>query len=269
MISGKKYYWLKLQRDFFKRHDIQIIEDMPNGKDYILFYLKLLCESIDHNGSLRFNEEIPYNEQMLSTITHTNVDIVRSAIAVFTKLKMMELLDDGTYFLKEVNKMLGSESYWAGQKRLQREKTQKEEEDWTNIGQCPTCPSKSIEKELEIDKKIDKENKKESGFVKPTIEEVRQYCKEQNNGVDADMWWNFYESKGWFIGKNKMKSWHSAIATWVRTNNNKPKTQVKTKATPDWYDNYAKEQQKNKEEEKQSNNNPENIEELEEFFKAK
>ena len=60
---AEKFYWLKLDRDFFKRHDIKIIEAMPNGKDYILFYLKLLCESIDHDGSLRFNENIPYSEQ--------------------------------------------------------------------------------------------------------------------------------------------------------------------------------------------------------------
>ena len=58
-MAEQKYYWLKLKRDFFKRHDIRIIEAMPNGKDYILFYLKLLCESVDHEGNLRFSEQIP------------------------------------------------------------------------------------------------------------------------------------------------------------------------------------------------------------------
>ena len=79
MAEGR-YYWIKLKRDFFKRHDIRIIEEMQNGKDYILFYLKLLCESVDHDGNLRFSEQIPYSEQMLSVITNTNLDIVRSAI---------------------------------------------------------------------------------------------------------------------------------------------------------------------------------------------
>ena len=55
---AERYYWLKLKRDFFKRHDIKIVEQMPNGKDYILFYLKLLCESVDHEGNLRFSDEI-------------------------------------------------------------------------------------------------------------------------------------------------------------------------------------------------------------------
>ena len=107
---GNRFYWLKLKRDFFKRHDIQIIESMSNGKDYVLFYLKLLCESLDHEGSLRFSDTIPYNEEMLATITRTNIDTVRSAMKVFVSLGMIELLDDQTIYMSEVEKMIGSES---------------------------------------------------------------------------------------------------------------------------------------------------------------
>ena len=104
MTKKKNYYWLRLKKDFFKRHDIQIIESMPNGKDYILFYLKLLVESVDHEGNLRFNDTIPYNENMLATITNTNVDIVRSAMKVFTDLKMIEVLGDETIYMSEVDR---------------------------------------------------------------------------------------------------------------------------------------------------------------------
>lgn len=103
-----KYYWLKLKKDFFKRHDIRIIEAMPNGKDYILFYLKLLVESVDHEGNLRFSDTIPYNAEMLSVITNTNIDIVKSALTVFTELKMIDVLDDSTIYMNEVSKMIGS-----------------------------------------------------------------------------------------------------------------------------------------------------------------
>ena len=115
--KDRRYYWLKLKRDFFKRHDIRIIEGLPNGKEYILFYLKLLCESVDHDGNLRFSDQIPYNEEMLSTITNTNVDIVRNAVQIFSELKMMEIMDDGTYFMSQVDDMIGSETYWARKKR--------------------------------------------------------------------------------------------------------------------------------------------------------
>lgn len=121
-MSDKKYYWLKLKKDFFKRHDIQIIESMPNGKDYILFYLKLLVESVDHDGELRFNDTVPYNEDMLSTITNTNIDVVRSAMKVFTELKMIDLMEDKTIYMNEVNKMMGTETYWAEQKEKAKAK---------------------------------------------------------------------------------------------------------------------------------------------------
>ena len=117
MAEVQKYYWLKLKRDFFKRHDIRIIEEMPNGKDYVLFYLKLLLESIDHEGSLRFSDTIPYNEQMLSVVTNTNIDIVRSAMKLFVELNMMSVCDDQTIYMTEVEKLIGSESKWAEYKR--------------------------------------------------------------------------------------------------------------------------------------------------------
>ena len=146
-MSDKKYYWLRLKKDFFKRHDIQIIESMQNGKDYVLFYLKLLLESIDHSGELRFSDTIPYNESMLATITNTNIDIVKSAMKVLLDLKMIEILDDATIFVNETNKMIGSETYWAEQKRKSR-----------TIGQCPiivqplsNVSNQEIEIEIEID----------------------------------------------------------------------------------------------------------------------
>jgi len=121
MPTEKRYYWLKLKRDFFKRHDIEIVEAMPNGKDYVLFYLKLLIESIDHEGTLRFSDTIPYDEQMISVITRTNIDIVRSAMKIFEHLNLVEIMDDKTIYLKEAAKLLGCESYSAERMRNYRE----------------------------------------------------------------------------------------------------------------------------------------------------
>jgi hypothetical protein len=55
---------------------------------------------------------------------------------------------------------------------------------------------------------------KPTGFQPPTLDEVKDYCKERDNSVNPDKWYNFYESKGWMIGKNKMKSWKAAVRTW-------------------------------------------------------
>lgn len=168
---SSKFYWLKLKRDFFKRHDIRIIESMPNGKDYILFYLKLLCESVDHDGNLRFSEEIPYNEDMLATITNTNVDIVRSAIKVFSSLQMMDILDDGTYFMNEVNRMIGSAVDNDGANRVRRFREKQKRETLPAVtgalqNVTPTVTkdneSKSIELDIELDIEKEKEKKKEN-----------------------------------------------------------------------------------------------------------
>ena len=160
---SNRYYWLKLKRDFFKRHDIQIIEAMPNGKDYILFYLKLLCESVDHEGNLRFSDEIPYNEDMLATITRTDIDVVRSAVKIFTGLKMMEVMDDGTFYMSEVNKMLGSETTWAEKKRRQRLK--QNEQKMLESGQCPEPVPEESDKSKRESKSKNKENTKKKDDI--------------------------------------------------------------------------------------------------------
>ena len=122
MSDTKKYYWLKLKRDFFKRHDITVIESMQNGDKYLLFYMKLLVEGIDHEGALRFSDTVPYNDAMLAAITRTDIDIVRSAVKIFQEFGMMDIYDDGTLYMKQVETMIGDETEWAKKKREYKER---------------------------------------------------------------------------------------------------------------------------------------------------
>ena len=55
-------------------------------------------------------------------------------------------------------------------------------------------------------------------FVKPTVEEVRNYCLERKNNVNPEKFIDFYEAKDWYIGKNKMKDWKAAVRTWEGRN---------------------------------------------------
>ena len=232
-----RYYWLKLKRDFFKRHDIRIIEDLPNGKDYILFYLKLLCESVDHEGKLRFSESIPYSDTMLSTITNTNIDVVRSAIKAFTELDMMEILDDGTFYMREVEKMIGSgaDNDNANRQRRFREAQKAKAlevrydpvtKSNADVTECVTkdnesksknkSKNKSIEKEIDID--IEKDSSSGTTttkrFVKPTLEEVKAYVAERGNRISADQFHAYYEANGWQVGRRSMKDWKAAVRYW-------------------------------------------------------
>ena len=51
---------------------------------------------------------------------------------------------------------------------------------------------------------------------KPSVQEIKDYCLERNNGIDAEQFFDFYESKNWFVGKNKMKNWRAAVRTWEK-----------------------------------------------------
>lgn len=68
-------------------------------------------------------------------------------------------------------------------------------------------PNKNVKNEQNVKK-----------FIKPTIDEVQAYCVERNNGIDAQRFVDFYESKGWMVGRSKMKDWKAAIRTWEQNN---------------------------------------------------
>ena len=67
-----------------------------------------------------------------------------------------------------------------------------------------------------------KEKSPTSRFNPPTLEEVRAYCNERNNLVDPEKWFDFYQAKGWMVGKNKMKDWKAAVRTWEKEAGFKP-----------------------------------------------
>ena len=216
-MGEKKYFWLKLKRDFFKRHDIRIIEEMPNGKEYILFYLKLLLESIDHEGTLRFSDTIPYNEQMLSVITNTNVDIVRSAMKIFSNLNMVEILADETIYMAEVEKLIGSETKWAEKKRIQRERD--------NVpllsSKCPTEIDIELQKEKDIrDNNIIADGKKHKYgehknvlLTDAELEKLKDKFPDYQERIER-------LSEGIALKGYKYKSHYLAILNWAR--NDKP-----------------------------------------------
>lgn len=235
MAESEKFYWLRLKRDFFKRHDITLVEAMENGKDYVLFYLKLLCESIDHNGNLRFSETIPYNEKMLSVITNTNIDIVKSAIQVFQELNMIEILDDGTLYMQEITTMIGSETKWAEKKREYRKAIK---------GQCPhdvltmSDKRKSIEKdkekekeketEIEKEKKLKKKAYGEYSNVKLTDDEYNRLCNDygqEQTRKAIDFLDSYIKEKGY-----KTKDHNLTLRRWVfkAVNENNPVDEKKT-----------------------------------------
>ena len=160
-MDGKKYYWLKLPKDFFKRHDITYIKSLPDGHKIALFYLELMAESVDHDGELRFSESIPYSNSMLASVTNTAADVVETSMDVLKDLGLVDVKEDGTIVLPKVVKMIGSASDTDGARRVRRyrEKQQSLQNvtpPLQNVTDTVTKDNESKSKELEIEKEIDK-----------------------------------------------------------------------------------------------------------------
>ena len=108
------------------------------------------------------------------------------------------------------------------ERRLRRQKAgsmggkQKSSNAKAKLKQC------SSYKDKDNDKEKDKNKIKRGVFVNPTKSEIQEHCKENGYNVNAETFFNHYESNGWKIGKNKMVSWKSALSNWNTRNKQSP-----------------------------------------------
>ena len=152
----ERYFWLKLHCDFFKRHDIRVLEKKQNGKELVLLFLKLMTESLDHEGVLRFSEDLPYTEEMLACVTDTDPEVLRAGIQSFQELGMLQVQEDGTILIPVVERLVGSETH---QNRRKREAMQRKADENPDLF-LSTCgvkltPEKEIESETNIETDTD------------------------------------------------------------------------------------------------------------------
>ena len=78
--------------------------------------------------------------------------------------------------------------------------------------------TKNADIDIDIDIDIDKDIKVNKGFVKPSIVEIKTYMIEIGMTDVSEKWFDYYESNGWLVGKNKMKNWKAAVRTWKNNN---------------------------------------------------
>ena len=216
--ENKTLYFLKLQANHFQRKEVRILEGMSNGALYSLFYLKLCLESLADNGYLRLSEEIPYNPEMLAAMTNTNTDIVRGALSACEALGLIQVLEDQTIYVKEVEALTGQIADNPNAERQRRfkarQKAKKENLESQEIGKIESVtksnaevtPSvtenneeyryidtKSIRKEREKEREkkpvanapdnihTEKKKQKKESFEIPSFEEVKKYIHERGD----------------------------------------------------------------------------------------
>ena len=164
-----KYYWLKLPRDFFKRHDMIILESMENGWIYEMIFVKLLAESIDHDGELRFSSSIPYNSKMLASICRTDEETMKAALTVFQSLGLIQIDKKKTLSIPIAIKMIGSAEDNDAANRQRRCRAKKRE----NESSCDMVVTKchtDVTQKCDTDVTKDHESKRKSKSKNKSIE---------------------------------------------------------------------------------------------------
>ena len=174
MSDNKRYYWLKLDENFFEDDTIAWLEEQENGKDYVIFYLKLALKSLKDDGQLiRYVGEtlIPYDVKALAKLTNTSPDTVAVSMKTFLEIGLVSQLESGEIYLNQIEEMVGSETDVAKRVRKHRAKKalgggEKQELLQGNTDETKSNTEKEkekeIEKELDIDKEIDSNNSQQS-----------------------------------------------------------------------------------------------------------
>lgn len=227
MSEPKRYFWLKLHKDFFQRKEIKRLRKIAGGDTYTIIYLKMLLRSIMSGGKLYFDGLEDDFASELALDLDEKEENVQITIQYLLKSGLLEMCSDEEYYLPDTKDSTGCETAVASRVRKHREK-QKALQCNTDVTQVKHLCNGEIEKELEIELEIELDTKanksptKAKRFVKPTLSEIEQYCIERNNNVDAQHFYDHYESNGWKVGKNSMKDWKAAVRTWEKNNYNKP-----------------------------------------------
>lgn len=111
----------------------------------------------------------------------------------------------------------------ARSKAAKASKSSKCEQKQQMQANAANADKSSKDKDKDKDKDDDKKGNgaREARFTPPSIEEVAAYCQERGNGVDAARFVDFYSSKGWMVGKSRMKDWRAAVRNWERSSDAK------------------------------------------------
>lgn len=235
MSDNKKYYYLRLKDNFFDSDELKILESMKDGYLYSNILLKLYLRSLKNDGKLVVNERIPYNAEMLASVTGHQVGTIKQALSMFKELGLIEVLENGAIYMLDIQNFIGKGSTEADRQRLydrriSEERKQNKLTQSRNLEEICNKSTPEIEIELEKDIEIEKEihssakstTTKRKRFEKPTLSQITQYCLERNNNVNAEQFYDYYESNGWKVGKNAMKDWKACVRTWERNGYDRP-----------------------------------------------
>lgn len=251
--TAREVKWIQLSLDVFNNKKIRAIEKMPEGDTMIVIWFKLLvlAGQINDGGCVYFTRDIPYTDQLLSVQFDRPITTIQLALSTFQKFGMINIVDDlilvsnwtkyqNEKWLEESRKEKERERQkrWYDKRKLLSGQEnaenltlgntlEKREDNVESLFLSPPSYSDNQspkETDMGSGEKEKKPKRASRVFVKPTVEEISAYCKERNNDISPEAFYDKYESIGW-VDKNgnPMKDWKATIRTWERWRKENPK----------------------------------------------
>ena len=174
MAEGqKRYYWLKLQNDFFSRKEIKRLRRIAGGDTLTIIYLKMLCRSLKDNGKLYYDGLDNDFVSELAMDIDEDTENVQITVNYLIKTGLLEQIDEVEYTLKDAESNTGTETAVAARVRKHRER-QKALQCNANVTVVKQLGNVEIEKEKdkEIDKEKEEEKEEEKKEERPSSSEI-------------------------------------------------------------------------------------------------
>ncbi len=183
---NKRYYWLKLQKDFFKSKAMKKLRKIAGGETYTIIYLKLQLLSLENEGFLYFdNVEESFIEELALEIDE-QVDNVKVTLLYIRKVGLIEEINEETIKMIEVIKNTGSETQSTRRSQLSRSKAL----------QCNTNATKcNTEKELEIEEELEREKELNINTAEKSAKLAKKEQLKKELEESFTRFWNNYDKK--------------------------------------------------------------------------
>lgn len=253
MSEERTLWFLMLEKEFLNRRAFKLLEGMPNGYAYEIFYMKLMLESLATNGIFYNTEEIPMDAPALAAITNMNVDVVRCALPILVKLGLIEIMEDLSLYVVDVPKMTGqkSGSPEAIRQRLCRERKKEKAKkeslecyDTRKIGSVTECHddvtepcdtsvtnchdiniynynntksntnTDNLESNLELSKEEEEKNISIIVNHAPAREEVERFISDKCPHVSPNGFYNYYQKLDWCQNGEPIHDWRLVALKW-------------------------------------------------------
>ena len=233
-MGEKKYFWLRLQHDFFQSKRIKKLRKLAGGDTYTIIYLKMQLKAIMNDGVLTYTGIEPTFAEELALDIDEEPDNVLVTINYLLSCGLMESSDGNEYLLPYAVENTGSET--SGAKRV-REFRDRQKTLHCNAGVTQVKQICNGEKEKE------KEKESYSERERATLEEVTAFASERKSQVDPKRFFSYYNESGWQDAHgNPVRNWKQKFISWENRETPKSNEPPKAQKIPEWDDAKAFEQ---------------------------